>query len=200
MLVVGAAAAQGIAAETSREKWQKVEEIFKAAGIVAGSMVGDVGAGDGFLTLRMAPMVGENGRVFAVDIADAKLASLKKRVEEGQFGNVEIVKGGESDPHLPAGRLDAVIILNSYHEMPRYEEILRHLRDALKAGGRLVIAEPGPLAGEDTRAQQIARHHIAGKFVAEEMTQAGFVNVEEREKFAQIPRANWYSLVVGRRP
>ena len=200
LLTVVAVAAQSIAAESSREKWQHVDEIFRAARIAAGSWVADVGAGDGFLTLRMAPVAGEKGRVFAVDIADAKLESLKRRVTEAHLGNVEIVKGEESDPHLPAGKLDAVIILNSYHEMPRFPEILQHIRQSLKPGGRLVIAEPGPLPAEQTRAEQIARHHISMTFVAEEMAGAGFTIVQQKEKFAQIPEANWYSLVAGELP
>jgi ubiquinone/menaquinone biosynthesis C-methylase UbiE len=203
LLAVLVAAAQSIAAEPSRERWQRVDEVFKAAGIGGGSVVADVGAGDGFLTLRLAPIVGETGHVFAVDIADAKLQSLKslkQRAAEEHLGNVEIVKGEEGDPRLPAGQLDAVIILNSYHEMPRFKEILLHLRESLKPGGRLLIAEPGPLPAEQTRAEQIARHHISSKFVADEMAQAGFAILEQRDRFAQIPEANWYSLVVGQRP
>src|SRR5882757_6516461 len=164
-LTVVTVAAQSIASEPARERWQHVDEIFKAAGIVGGSSVADVGAGDGFLTLRIAPIVGENGHVFAVDTSDAKLQSLKRRVADAHFANVEIVKGDEGDPRLPAGQLDAVIILNSYHEMPRFPEILVHIRVSLKPGGRLLIAEPGPLPAEQTRAEQIARHHISSKFV-----------------------------------
>uniref|UniRef100_Q01TI4 Methyltransferase type 11 n=1 Tax=Solibacter usitatus (strain Ellin6076) TaxID=234267 RepID=Q01TI4_SOLUE len=200
LLTVLVVAAQSVASEPSRERWQHVDEIFKAAGIGAGSIVADVGAGDGFLTLRIAPIVGQTGHVFAVDIADIKLQRLKERAEEAHFGNIEIVKGEEGDPRLPARQLDAVIILNSYHEMPRFKEILLHLREPLKPGGRLLIAEPGPLPAEQTRAEQIARHHIGSKFVADEMAQAGFVILEQRERFAQIPEANWYSLVVGQRP
>jgi len=200
LLTVVAVAAQSIASEPARERWQHVDEIFKAVGIGVGSSVADVGAGDGFLTLRIAPIVGENGHVFAVDISDTKLQSLKQRVADAHFANVEIVKGDEADPRLPAGQLDAVIILNSYHEMPRFREVLLRIRQSLKPGGRLVIAEPGPLPAEQTRAEQIARHHISSKFVAEEMAQAGFTILEERERFAQIPEANWYSLVVGQLP
>jgi ubiquinone/menaquinone biosynthesis C-methylase UbiE len=200
LLTVLSAAAQSVAAEPSRERWQHVDEIFQAAKIAAGSSVADVGAGDGFLTLRIAPIVGENGHVFAVDIADAKLENLKRRVAEAHFANVEIIKGDEADPRLPTGKLDAAIILNSYHEMPRYREILQHIRESLKPGGRLLIAEPGPLPGEQTRAEQIAKHHIASKFVAAEMAESGFTIVEEREQFAQIPGQNWYSLVVGQVP
>jgi len=200
LLTVVAATAQSIASEPARERWQHVDEILKAAGIGVGSSVADVGAGDGFLTLRIAPFVGENGHVLAVDISDARLQSLKRRVTDAHFANVEIVKGDEGDPRLPAGQLDAVIILNSYHEMPRFREILLHIRVSLKPGGRLLIAEPGPLPAEQTRAEQIARHHISSKFVAEEMAQAGFKILEQRERFAQIPEANWYSLVVGQLP
>jgi ubiquinone/menaquinone biosynthesis C-methylase UbiE len=200
LLTVVAVAAQSIASEPARERWQHVDEIIKAAGIAGGSSVADVGAGDGFLTLRIAPIVGENGHIFAVDISDSKLQSLKQRVADAHFANVEIVKGDEGDPRLPAGQLDVVIILNSYHEMPRFREILAHIRESLKPGGRLLIAEPGPLPTEQTRAEQIARHHISSKFVAEEMAQAGFTILEQRERFAQIPEANWYSLVVGQLP
>ena len=188
------------ATEPARERWQNVDEIFKAAGIAGGSSVADVGAGDGFLTLRIAPIVGRNGHVFAVDISDAKLQSLKQRVADAHFANVEIVKGDGGDPRLPAGQPDAVIILNSYHEMPRFREVLLHISQSLKPGGRLLIAEPGPLPSEQTRAEQIARHHISSKFVAEEMAQAGFSILEQRERFAQIPEASWYSLVVGQLP
>ena len=188
------------ATEPARERWQNVDEIFKAAGIAGGSSVADVGAGDGFLTLRIAPIVGRNGHVFAVDISDAKLQSLKQRVADAHFANVEIVKGDGGDPRLPAGQPDAVIILNSYHEMPRFREVLLHISQSLKPGGRLLIAEPGPLPSEQTRAEQIARHHISSKFVAEEMAQAGFTILEQRERFAQIPEASWYSLVVGQLP
>jgi SAM-dependent methyltransferase len=135
-----------------------------------------------------------------VDIADSKLQRLKQRVAEAHLSNIEIIKGDEGNPRLPAGQLDAVIVLNAYHEMPGFEEILLHIRESLKSGGRLLIAEPGPLPAEQTRAEQIARHRIAAKFVAQEMVDAGFLILEQREKFAQIPGANWYSLVVGQRP
>ncbi len=63
LLTVLVVAAQGVASEPSRERWQHVDEIFKAAAIGAGSIVADVGAGDGFLTLRIAPIVGQTGHV-----------------------------------------------------------------------------------------------------------------------------------------
>lgn len=200
MLTAAAACAQSIEQEPVREHWQRITEIFKAMEIRPGSVVADVGAGDGFLTMRLSPLVGGTGRVYAVDIADRHLDRLRQRVSDAKLENVAIIKGEADDPRLPAAQLDAVVILNAYHEMPRGDDVLRHIRESLKPGGRLVIAEPSPSPGEETRAAQIAKHHIASLFVAEEMARAGFSILERRDEYAQIPESNWYSLVVGQRP
>lgn len=199
-LLVGivTAAGQTIEHEPDREHWQNVADMFKAMAIAPGSIVADVGAGDGFLTVRLSPLVGETGRLYAEDIADVRLERLRKRVADAHLDNVAIVSGSADDPRLPSAQLDSVVILNSYHEMPKYDDMLRHIRDALKPGGHLVISEPSPSPGEETRAQQIAKHHIASAFVADEMTRAGFTVIEARENFARIPDDGYYSLVVGR--
>jgi ubiquinone/menaquinone biosynthesis C-methylase UbiE len=199
VLTTIAVTAQTVAHEPERERWQHVAEIFQAMRIHAGSVVADVGAGDGFLTVRLSPLVGNGGRVYACDIDERKLSYLHRRVGEAHLNNVVTVKGEEDDPRLPAAQLDAVVILNSYHEMPRGDDMLRHIRDSLKPGGRLIIAEPSPKAGEETRADQIAKHHISSAFVAEEMIRAGFSIVDRRNDFAQLPGGGSYSLVVGQR-
>src|SRR5258708_1155633 len=193
-----AASAQTIEHEKDREHWQRVEEMFKAMQVHAGSVVADVGAGDGFLTVRLSPLVGDTGRVYASDIDEKRLERLPNRVGEPHLDNIVIVKGDADDPHLPAVQLDVVVILNSYHEMPKCYEMLQHIRDCLKPGGRLVIAEPSPKPAEETRDAQIAKHHISSAFVAEEMTRAGFSVVDRRDDFAQLPGGSGsYSLVVG---
>ncbi len=193
------AAAQTVEHEPERERWQQIGEIFQAMAIAPGSVVADVGAGHGFLTVRLSPLVGEKGHVYAEDITEARLEQLRKRVADAHLDNVSAVRGADDDPRLPAGALDAVVILNSYHEMPKHEDMLRHIRESLKPGGRLVIAEPSALPAEVTREQQIAKHHIDPAFVAEEMTAAGFTILETRKDFAKIPEAGTYSMVVGRR-
>src|SRR5260370_30886068 len=115
-IVVGA---QTIEHEAEGEHWQRVAEMFKAMQVHAGSVVADVGAGDGFLTVRLSPVVGDAGRVYAGDIDDRRLERLRRRLGEAHLDNVVIVKGDADDPHLPAAQLDAVVILNSYHEMPK---------------------------------------------------------------------------------
>jgi ubiquinone/menaquinone biosynthesis C-methylase UbiE len=200
LLLAIAASAQTIEHEPEREHWQRVAEIFKAMQVHTGSVVADVGAGDGFLTVRLSPVVGDTGRVYAGDIDEKRLERLRKRVGEAHLDNVVIVKGDADNPHLPPAQLDAVVILNSYHEMPRCDEMLRHIRESLKPGGRLLIAEPSPKPAELTRADQILNHHISSVFVAEEMVRAGFSILDRRDDFAQLPGGGSYSLVLGQRP
>src|SRR5512145_832921 len=128
--------------ERRREQWQKVDAIFAEMGVRSGAIVADVGAGDGFFTSRLARAVGTKGRVFAVEIDDAAMDRLRKRLQEDGVENVTIVKGAPDDPRLPAATLDAALIVNAYHEMEHHQLILGALRRALKPDGRLVIVEP----------------------------------------------------------
>src|SRR6266545_3360229 len=161
--------------ESVREAWQKVGEILTAMRIGSGSVVADVGAGDGFLTARLARAVGPAGQVFAVDADDRAIDRLRARVGQEVLTNVTVVKGDAHDPHLDAASLDAAVIVNSYHEMVDHQAMLERLRAALKPGGRLVIVEP--IADKlllDARQRQTDVHEIAARFVEQEARDAGF--------------------------
>lgn len=149
---------------------------------------------------RLSPLVGQNGRVYAEDVAEKRLDGLRKRIADANLNNITIINGSADDPHLPSAQLDAVVFLNAYHEVTNWDEMLRHVHAALKPGGRLVIAEPSPSMGEETRAQQMANHRISSSFVAGDMMRAGFTVLDTREKFAETPEGPvYYSLVVARR-
>jgi SAM-dependent methyltransferase len=172
--------------EVTREGWQRVPEMFGAMAVAPGAVVADVGAGDGFLTVRLARAVGPAGRVFAVDVEDRALARLRARVAEDALTNVTIVKGDPADPHLAPASLDAAVIVNAYHEMVDHQAMLRALRSALKPGGRLVIVEPiSDGRVKDTRDQQTKVHEIAAAFVEQDLREAGF-----RIRTLQDPFAN----------
>jgi len=161
--------------ESAREKWQKVPEILEALALQPGATVADVGAGEGFLTVRLARAVGATGRVVAVDVSAPELGRLRSRVGVEGLTNVEIVEGDADDPHLSPASLDAAIIVNAYHEMAHYQAMLQHLRTALKPEGRLVIVEPiSEKRREQSREQQVAVHEIAVPFVEQEAREAGF--------------------------
>lgn len=175
-LSVSAAVAQTRAElEKQRDAWQRVGDIFNAMGITAGARVADVGAGEGFFTSRLATAVGPTGKVFAVDISDSKLDLLRQRLQDGGHQNVAVVKGTASDPKLPAGTLDAAVIINSYHEMPEHQAMLEAIRKALKPTGRLVIVEPiSDQRRASTRDAQVAEHEIAPEHVLRDARAAGF--------------------------
>ena len=171
--------------EAAREEWQKVPEIFAALGISAGARVADVGAGSGFFAVRLARAVGAGGRVFAVDVNPTAVRDLKERVAREALANVDVIAGDPADPHLP-GSLDAVLIVNAYHEMADPQRMLDKIRQSLKLGGRLVIVEPIARQREKTsRAQQWSNHEIALNYVADDLRQAGFTILERRERFVE---------------
>ena len=154
-------------------------------GISAGSRVADVGAGSGFFTVRLARTVGPRGRVFAVDVNPDTVRQLQERIAREQLENVEVHTGTHADPRLP-GSLDAVLIVNAYHEMAEHQAVLDNIRQALKLEGRLVIVEPIALAREKTsRAEQYANHEIALDYVADDLRQAGFAIAERRDRFVE---------------
>lgn len=184
LIAVSLSAQDRAAEESRREEWQKVEEIFAAMGIKADAIVADVGAGGGFFTTRLARAVGAKGRVLAVDVSVEALDRLRKRLDDDAIGNVTVVKGTPTDPHLPEGILDAALIINSYHEMTESQSMLVALRRALKREGRLVIVEPVQLSRRGRpRADQFRDHEIDPEFVLQDARAAGFRVINLQDPF-----------------
>jgi len=109
--------------------------------IAKGAVVADVGAGSGYMTAKLASRVGANGKVYAVDIQPEMLRLLGLRMKAGNITNVTPIQGDFDDPRLPSGVLDLELMVDVYHEFSAPQTMLRHLRAALKPGGRLVLLE-----------------------------------------------------------
>lgn len=118
---------------------ERVALIAKALSIGPGASVADVGAGAGDYAIRLAGLVGDAGRVYAVDIDPGALAKLRTRIERDGRSNVVVQEGAVDDPRLPEASLDAALIVHAYHEMTEHRAMLARLRAALKPGGRLAI-------------------------------------------------------------
>lgn len=142
----------GLLEGPDRETWQKPDQIMDALGIADGAVVADLGAGGGWFTLRLARRVGPNGLVYAQDIQQEMIDAIRRRVDRENLANVRTVLGTATDPKLPRG-LDAVLIVNSYHEMddPSRPDailtLLRNLAATLKPQGRIGVIDFTPGSG-----------------------------------------------------
>ena len=124
-----------------RDTWMNVAKIFEMAQISEGMHVADVGCHEGYLTFHLSRKVASKGKVYAVDVEEYRLDDLKEHLEDRKVNNVEVILGDYDNPKLPKGRLDAVIVMDTYHEIDEYMKVLAHIKKSLKPGGRLLILE-----------------------------------------------------------
>lgn len=124
-----------------REQEEHPDQALDAIGIQPGMVVADVGAGTGFMSLRMAKRVGATGKVYAEDIQPEMLSKLRHNAAKAKLGNIQTVLGSEADPKLPANSLDLILLVDVYHEFSQPQKMLRHMREALRPDGRLVLLE-----------------------------------------------------------
>jgi SAM-dependent methyltransferase len=124
-----------------RESEENVEGALNAVGLKPGMTVAEVGAGTGYVALRMAKRVGPSGKVYANDLQPEMLDLLRKNAAKAGLTNVETVLGGETDPKLPPGQIDLIILVDVYHEFSQPQRMLQGIRAALKPDGRLVQLE-----------------------------------------------------------
>jgi predicted methyltransferase len=120
---------------------EEPERALEIIGIAPGLTVADVGAGSGYFTLMLASRVGPSGRVYANDIQPGMLDLIDRKRRAGNIKNVTLVLGDVDDPRLPKSEIDLALMVDVYHEFSAPQTILRHLREALKPGGRLVLVE-----------------------------------------------------------
>jgi ubiquinone/menaquinone biosynthesis C-methylase UbiE len=157
-----------------REERQREEQPDKAIAafeLKPGMFVGDIGAGTGFYSLRVAQRVAPGGVVYANDIQAGMLDRLRANAAAQHLTNIEAVQGTESDPRLPAGRLDLVLLIDVYHEFSRPQRMLRGIRESLKANGRLVLLE---FRKEDPTVPIRPEHKMSVEEVKAEVTPEGY--------------------------
>jgi predicted methyltransferase len=146
----------GLLEAPDRDGWQRPDRIMDALGIADASRVADVGAGSGWFTIRLARRVGPQGLVYAEDVQQEMLNAISRRVQREGLANVRPVLGRGSDPRLPAGSLDAVLIVDAYHEIEEDRvALLANVAEALKPQGKVGVIDfrlegggPGPALDE----------------------------------------------------
>jgi predicted methyltransferase len=170
---------------TTRDTWQRPQEVMDALELKSGSAVADVGCGDGYFTFRLADRVGPTGTVYAVDILADHIQKVRERATERRLPQIIAVVGDPDDPHLPPNSLDAILVVHAYHEFSAYEAMLSHFLATLKPGGRLAVidyvAEPGK-----PRSEYMHDHRIPPELVQQEVGRDGFQLIR-REQDISIP-------------
>lgn len=153
------------ASESQRNSVDEVGQVMRLMGIAPGQSVGDIGAGSGYYTVRMAERVGPQGQVYAEDVTPRYLAGLETRIAKSALTNVTVVRGGPHDPRLPAGSLDAAVLVHMYHEIAQPFGLLHNLGPMMKPGGKVGIVDADDVP---------ARHGTPPKLLACELAAAGY--------------------------
>ena len=127
--------------EDARDRLGEAEEVMELAGTKPGMSVADVGAGEGYYTVRLARVVGPKGRVLAEDIVSDIRDALSDRVQRERLDNVAVKLGTPDNPMLPAQSFDRVFLVHMYHEVKSPYAFLWHLRDSVKPDGLVVVVD-----------------------------------------------------------
>src|SRR5260370_708983 len=148
------AALKGPGDSKERDAWQRPAEVMDALGLKPGSVVADVGAGSGYFTFHLAHRVGPEGKIYAEDINANRLSEINDSARNERLAQVETILGSPDDPRLPSEALDAVLVVDAFHEMVKYDAMLQRMYRALKRGGLL-----GLIDGETKTVQPRAYYH-----------------------------------------
>ena len=175
--------------EARLNRLQPPEQVMDAFGIEPGMRGAEIGAGRGRYVVQLAVRVGESGKVYAEDIDAAALRHLEQRCARWGLNNVEAVVGDVADPKLPAGELDFIFIISSYHHFDDPVTLLRNARASLKPGGMLAIGEWLPR--DDGSSEYSAPEEMEAA-----MATAGY-RLERIETFLQANRMNLYVFRLG---
>ena len=154
-----------------RENEESTREMIRALALQPGMVVADVGCGNGYHALRMAPLVGAEGRVLCVDIQKEMLALLSERAAELGISNHETILGSAASPKLPEDTVDLILLVDAYHEFTDPVSMLRGMRQSLAPGGVLALVE---FRAEDPAVPMKPDHKMSKAQIDKEMRANGF--------------------------
>ena len=159
--------------EDARDERNEAQVVMDLADIRPGMTVADIGAGEGYYTVRLAERVGADGRVLAQDISREALDRLGRRVERDRLENISIKFGDTDNPQLPADSFDRIFMVHMYHEVTDPYAFLWNMWPALNAGGQIVVVETDSPVG---------RHGLPHTLLFCEFEAVGYVLVEYKER------------------
>jgi ubiquinone/menaquinone biosynthesis C-methylase UbiE len=186
------------ALETNGDERQELTRLAELTRWKEGTVVADIGAGDGAFSFLAAEKVGPSGRVYATEIDKEKLQGLNAEVAKRQLKNIVVVEGSANDTKLPSGCCDAIFLRHVYHHLTQPQDFDRTLVRSLRPGAYLAIIDfpPSPnLPAVEGVPKNRGGHGIPEKVVVEELTAAGL----EVEKTVDDWSAQDYCVVFVKR-
>ena len=171
-----------------REKEEAPTKLLKALDLKEGQIVADIGAGSGYHAFRMAPLVGAKGKILAVDIQKEMLDLMNDKAKKTKVTNIETILGTETDPKLPKGEVDLILLVDVYHEFSHPYEMAEKMVAALKPGGRIAFVE---FRLEDAEVPIKLVHKMTERQVILEM--AEFADVEHEKTIKTLP---WQHIIL----
>nr|WP_081441575.1 class I SAM-dependent methyltransferase [Pirellula staleyi] len=160
----------------NREQEERCSLMLTSLGIKQGMTICDMGCGNGFYTLKLAKMVGPEGHLYAVDIQPEMLKFLNERADAAEISNLSPILGTFTDPRLPKGKLDLVLMVDVYHEFSHPEQMLAAIRNSLSEKGLAVLVE---FRSEDPKVPIKAEHKMSKEQILKELPANGFKLVKE---------------------
>lgn len=170
-IIPGMATNAGWMDRATRDMEEAPDIALAAVGIAPGIAVADIGAGSGFMTVRLARLVGPSGTVYATDIQPAMLRRIADRIRARQLDNVRLIQGTQDDVALPAASIDVALLVDVYHELQRPQSMLQSIRRAIRPSGRLVLLE---YRREDSAVPIADAHRMSLSEVRAEVETEGF--------------------------
>jgi len=164
--------------DPARDEWQKPREVVAALKLTPGMIVADIGAGTGYFNRYLAAAVGPDGKVLAFDIEPAMVEHMKERAVKERTPNVLPRLATPDDPKLPEGKVDVILICDTYHHISDRLAYFERLKKSLRPAGRLAIVDFKP---GDLPVGPPPEHKLAPEFVIAELAKIGWRLTEQPE-------------------
>ena len=182
-----------------RDSWQRPNEVMERLGVRPGSVVADVGAGGGYFTFRMAARVGPTGKVFAEDLEKSTLDKIADRAQKENLPQIKTIQGTQDDPKLLESSLDAILVVDAFHEFTNAAAMTTAFYRALKPGGRFgVLDRTAPLGLKTTDHNE--QHHMAQENVISIAAAVGLRLISFETNFSGPPDGDLSYYVTFEKP
>jgi ubiquinone/menaquinone biosynthesis C-methylase UbiE len=195
-LVIAACSTTWLLAQTAQENAADVDRLVKALAIQPGSVVGEIGAGDGTLTVMIGKAVGSAGRVLSTELNRDRMNAIRKAATGAGLANVEVIEGRAAETNLPDQCCDAIFMRNVYHHFADPAVMNASIAASLRPGGRLAVVDFTPPDTEASRAADRSKdgsHGVSPESVTRELAGAGFDKVS-----SELGDRRWFMVVVAK--